>query len=83
MMYLKGYSITIKEGLETLNLPKWDFGGDKPWTYNIWHNKIDSLLELDNLCYPLIVSDLDDLNKKEHILRDRNELEKWIKTTFG
>ena len=80
-MYQKGYSILIGEGKERIQqLPKWDFGGDKPWTNSIWNKIVISLQDLDQTNYPLIVSDLDIPDGKTITLENRAELDDWIKS---
>ncbi|MBA6155476.1 hypothetical protein H3Z83_02920 [Tenacibaculum sp. S7007] len=80
---MKGYNIKYgNDNEQTQTVPKWDFGGDKPWTNSIWNKIIKSLEELDHSNYPLIISDLDNVNEKELILENKNELEEWMKNAF-
>ena len=82
-MYLKGYDIKINgNNQRTQNLPKWDFGGDKPWTNSIWNKILKSLKELDQSNYPLMISDLDQVDPNELILNSKLEFEEWLKSAF-
>lgn len=80
-MYLKGYDIKISNG-QFINVPKSDYAGDKPWTNSHWHKIIESLKEINLANYPLIVKDLDNTNKRELMLKNMTELERWLKLTF-
>ena len=79
-IYLKGYRIKTSHGIiGSIDLPKWDFGGDKPWTYSIWNKTLNSIREIDEASYPLIVSDLDDATAIEFQLKNKLDLDDWIK----
>lgn len=45
-MYLKGYKIKTSNDSQSITLPKWDFGGDKPWTNKSWNNTLESIKEI-------------------------------------
>ncbi len=82
-MYLKGYRIKISYGnIQSITLPKWDFGGDKPWTNSIWNKTLNLIREIDETNYPLTISDLDDSSIMEIQLKDKIDLDNWLRETF-
>jgi hypothetical protein len=82
-MYLQGYRIkTSSEGIQSITLPKWDFGGDKPWTNSIWNKTLNAVREIDETNYPLTILDLDNTTLPEIQLKNKTELNNWLNKAF-
>lgn len=77
-MYLRGYKIKTQDGQEII-LPKWDFGGDKPYTNRIWNKRLDEIYSISEREYPLEISDLDRVDVKVRIIENKNSFEEWLK----
>lgn len=80
-MYLKGYKI-VSENKKEYTLPKWDFGGDKPYTNRIWNTILAEIKAVPKNAYPLRVYDLDTSDVTCVTLNNRNDLENWLATDF-
>ncbi|RZS90572.1 hypothetical protein [Aquimarina brevivitae] len=78
-MYLKGYRIKTTNNSKSVTLPKWDFGGDKPWTNTSWNKTLETIRGISKKEYPLIVLDLDNLDYSEVQLQDKSAFEEWLK----
>ena len=78
-MYLKGYRIKTSKSAHSITLPKWDFGGDKPWTNSLWNNTLESIREISEIDYPLFALDLDKSDLPETQIKDKTEFENWLK----
>lgn len=78
-MYLKGYRIRTSNNTHSITLPKWDFGGDKPWTNKSWNNTLKSIREISVANYPLHILDLDNPNLSETQINDKSAFEEWLK----
>ena len=78
-MYLKGYRIKSSNSINSFILPKWDFGGDKPWTNKSWNNTLKSIREISVANYPLHILDLDNLHLLEAQISDKSAFEEWLK----
>ncbi len=78
-MYLKGFRIKTSNDTNLITLPKWDFGGDKPWTNKSWNKTLESIREINVAHYPLHILDLDkpDLSKTQ--INDKSAFEEWLK----
>ncbi|MGH1388144.1 hypothetical protein [Kordia sp.] len=80
-MYLKGYKI-VSENKKEYTLPKWDFGGDKPYTNRIWNIILADIKAIAENAYPLRVYDLDTSDETYIMLTNRKELENWLTNDF-
>lgn len=78
-MYLKGYRIKTSNGTKSFTLPKWDFGGDKPWTNKAWNNTLETIREISIVNYPLYILDLDNPDFSETQINDKSVFEEWLK----
>ncbi|WP_405225623.1 hypothetical protein [Dokdonia sp. Asnod1-B02] len=81
-MYLKGYRIKTSIINNSITLPKWYFGGDKPWTNNSWNNTIASIRKFSEADYPLHVLDLDNPDLSETHLKNKSAFEEWLKESM-
>ena len=81
-MYLKGYKIKTSNDSQSITLPKWDFGGDKPWTNKSWNNTLESIREISVSKYPLFVLDLESPDLSETQINDKSAFEEWLKETM-
>lgn len=83
-MFLKGYRVkTANNNIQSITLPKWGFGGDKPWTNSIWNKTLNHIREIDQSNYPLTILDLDDYTLPERLLKDKSDLDNWLKEVFA
>lgn len=80
-MYLKGYKI-VSENKKEYTLPKWDFGGDKPYTNSVWNTNLSNIKAVAENAYPLRVYDLDRSDETYVTLKTRNDLENWLSNDF-
>jgi hypothetical protein len=78
-MYLKGYRIKTSLDTISITLPKWDFGGDKPWTNKSWNNTLESIRKIGENNYPLLFLDLDNPDLPETQINDKSAFEEWLK----
>jgi len=82
-MYLKGFRIKTSKNSQSITLPKWDFGGDKPWTNSAWNNVLESIREIREIDYPLIILDLDKSDLPETLIKGKTEFENWLKKVMN
>ena len=81
-MYLKGYSIATYNNSEHYVLPKWDYGGDKPWTNRSWNSSLSAVREIQESDYPLFITDLDNPAMPRVEVNDKNALDNWLKSVM-
>ena len=81
-MYLKGFQIRYKNE-KTINLPKWDFGGDKSHTNKVWNNILASIRALPKNAYPLEIIDLDKIATPSITVDNKEGFENWLKNDFN
>lgn len=81
-MYLKGYKIKFDKDKELI-LPKWDYGGDKPFTNKAWNVILSKLRSLPSNSFPLFIFDLDNKNSEMIAIKHQKEFEDWMKNEFS